>query len=69
MDAEKLLKLLESMGLDVSELKAEDLASRLSERIVLKKFDGDQTTGTPVETLVIEDGNVVEHTRRADGTN
>lgn len=44
---------------------------KVSERSVLKKFDGDLTpeqmeVANPVEILVIQDGEIVDHWRRGD---
>lgn len=41
----------------------------IKERIVLKKFDGDgpeDRTDEPLETLVIEDGKIIEHKVREE---
>jgi len=61
MDSHQLLELLQGLGMDMSGITPDSLASHLNERIVLKKFDGDQTDGTPAETIVIENGQLIEH--------
>ncbi len=58
MDAQQLYDLLKSLGVDLTGIQKEDLDSRISETIVLKKFEGDQPE--PIETIVIKDGVVVE---------
>ena len=58
MDAKQIIGWLQGMGVNTSGLTPDNLSSRLSERIVLKKFDGDDTSGEPVETIVIENGEM-----------
>lgn len=59
MTRQELKDLLTSMGVDTSDLNADGLQSDVHERIVLKKFDGDKTD-VPVETIVIENGEIIE---------
>lgn len=61
----ELLKFLESAGMNTSGLTPDSLSSKLSEKITLKKFDGDgpiNRTDDPIETFVIQDGTIIEHT-------
>ena len=70
MDAQQLLSFLGSLGVNTSGITPDNLASCLSETIVIKKFDGDDTTGTPIETITIRDGKVVENQmENQNGTN
>jgi hypothetical protein len=63
MNAQELLDLLKHLGLDVSGMHPDDLGSKISETVVLKKFEGDDQTGKPLETIVIQDGVVLEKTQ------
>lgn len=38
----------------------------VSERAVLAKFEGDDTDGTPVEVIVIEDSTVTDRWQQGD---
>lgn len=58
MNAQQIIDWLKGMGVNISGLTPDNLSTRLSERIVLKKFDGDDTGGTPVETIIIENGEI-----------
>ena len=49
------------MDLDISALNLDEC------RIVLRKFEGDQTDD-PFEEIVIENGKIVEVRRKSDGT-
>lgn len=51
--------------------RAEDAALEITERAVLRKFDGDLTpeqmeTSVPAEVIVAVDGKVVDHWRKGD---
>jgi hypothetical protein len=39
--------------LNLDGIHPDELASKLTETIVIKKFDGDDQTGDPIETIVI----------------
>jgi hypothetical protein len=67
MDSQQLLYLLTQMGMKTDGLTPDNLMSKLSEKVTLKKFEGDQTDSEPVETLVFVDGELVERT--TGGTN
>lgn len=59
-----LRKKLEFLGFSASVLdevwpKDDSMTPRLQEQIVLKKFNGDDCTGEPIETIVIENGQIV----------
>ena len=56
MDAKALLEMLGQLGMDTTGLNPDNLSARISEQIVVKKFEGDSTDGEPVETIVIKDG-------------
>ena len=61
MTKEELVELLRSLGLDPSSLP-DGLGTKITERIILKKFNGDgpsDRTDEPVETIIIEDGKIL----------
>lgn len=38
-------------------------------RVVLKKFEGDDQTGEPVETIIIENGKIVQIIKKGEVEN
>jgi len=65
MNPHELLEALKSLGMDVSGISPDMVASRLNERVVLKKFEGDNCEGTPTETIVIENGKIISQETHA----
>ena len=62
MTRQELIELLQSLGVDTSKFP-DDLKTNVNERIILRKFDGDgppDRTDAPIETIVIENGKIVE---------
>ena len=65
MTKSELIELLKSLGLDPAHLP-DGLGTEVTERIILKKFNGDgpeNRTDEPVEVIIIEeDGRIVRET-------
>ena len=62
MTRQELIDLLQSLGVDTSNFP-DNVNANVNERIILKKFNGDgppDRTDKPIETIVIENGKVVE---------
>jgi hypothetical protein len=58
MNTRAILEVLGQLGMDTAGLTPDNLLTRISEQIVLKKFEGDSTDGESVETIVIKDGEI-----------
>jgi hypothetical protein len=44
----------------------EQTKPKVKEIVTLHKFDGDDTTAEPVETIVIENGLIISHTYKGN---
>lgn len=47
-------------------MNSEQTKPKVEEIITLHKFDGDDTTAEPVETIVIKNGRIISHTHKGN---